>query len=255
MLAVASYTGVLATSVLAWPCSACTGSGSGCVIAHGGTPFMLQIHPPPLHAIPTPTVYPAPTGRPSQPRPALRPAPDAGDGARGAGGAGGARGGAGQRDAGGAAGRRLRVAAVRWRGWATARGLSSAGIGRSLLAACRRLQAHLPARCSPFPRQPHQPPSPSPFSLSRSTPLPLPPLLPAPPPIPPCRSSGEALLCQSTTDLESGAVGLLRLHYLVLPCEGGAGRPPRWGGWLGCRGMWRWASKRVVAWMGAGWVV
>ncbi|PSC68125.1 hypothetical protein C2E20_8288 [Micractinium conductrix] len=40
------------------------------------------------------------------------------------------------------------------------------------------------------------------------------------------RSSGEALLCQSTTDLESGAVGLLRLHYLVLPCEGGAGRPP-----------------------------
>lgn len=30
----------------------------------------------------------------------------------------------------------------------------------------------------------------------------------------------------STTDLECGAAGLLRLHYLLLPVEASAGRPP-----------------------------
>lgn len=40
-----------------------------------------------------------------------------------------------------------------------------------------------------------------------------------------CRASGEALLVSSSTDLESGAAGLLRLHYVLLPCEPSAGRP------------------------------
>lgn len=44
-------------------------------------------------------------------------------------------------------------------------------------------------------------------------------------PAQPCRTAGEALLASSSTDLESGAAGLLRLHYLLLPCEPGAGRP------------------------------
>ncbi|KAL4442076.1 hypothetical protein ABPG77_011337 [Micractinium sp. CCAP 211/92] len=39
------------------------------------------------------------------------------------------------------------------------------------------------------------------------------------------RTAGEGLLASSSTDLESGAAGLLRLHYLLLPCERGAGRP------------------------------
>lgn len=40
-----------------------------------------------------------------------------------------------------------------------------------------------------------------------------------------CSTSGEALLATCTTDLESGAAGLFRLHYLLLPC-GAAGQPP-----------------------------
>ncbi|KAL4427862.1 hypothetical protein ABPG75_001951 [Micractinium tetrahymenae] len=39
------------------------------------------------------------------------------------------------------------------------------------------------------------------------------------------RASGEALLASSSTDLESGAAGLLRLHYLLLPCQPSSGRP------------------------------
>lgn len=41
----------------------------------------------------------------------------------------------------------------------------------------------------------------------------------------PCSTSGEALLATCTIDLESGAAGLFRLHYLLLPC-GAAGQPP-----------------------------
>lgn len=40
-----------------------------------------------------------------------------------------------------------------------------------------------------------------------------------------CRDAGEALLAACSTDLESGAAGLFRLHYLLLPCEPGAGQP------------------------------
>lgn len=36
------------------------------------------------------------------------------------------------------------------------------------------------------------------------------------------REAGEALLAACSTDLESGAAGLFRLHYLLLPCEAGA---------------------------------
>ena len=38
-------------------------------------------------------------------------------------------------------------------------------------------------------------------------------------------AAGEALLATCTTDLESGAAGLFRLHYLLLPCAA-AGQPP-----------------------------
>lgn len=36
-----------------------------------------------------------------------------------------------------------------------------------------------------------------------------------------CSAAGEALLASSTTDLETGAAGLFRLHYLLLPCTDG----------------------------------
>lgn len=42
----------------------------------------------------------------------------------------------------------------------------------------------------------------------------------------PASAAGEALLATCTTDLESGAAGLFRLHYLLLPCEPYASRPP-----------------------------
>lgn len=40
-----------------------------------------------------------------------------------------------------------------------------------------------------------------------------------------CSASGEALLATCTTNLESGAAGLFRLHYMLLPC-GASGQPP-----------------------------
>ena len=46
-----------------------------------------------------------------------------------------------------------------------------------------------------------------------------------PPALLPRSANGEALLATCTTDLESGAAGLFRLHYLLLPC-GAAGQPP-----------------------------
>ena len=71
----------------------------------------------------------------------------------------------------------------------------------------RRRRPHSHCRCSPRPHPACAP------SLARL-------------PTPARSAGGEALLASSTTDLESGAAGLFRLHYLLLPCAPAPGAPP-----------------------------